>query len=118
MAAPPGGVLTDAIAPHLRPIQYLLDPTAKSARRFRLCRPDRFEDFDNQTGIDRLDRQLANDRFGVRGEGRAPLRCVFGVAPAGLVTRDVFGRGPLESGGLSGLERGLLAGRLSGLNRV
>ena len=89
MAAPARRVLTRAITKSLGPIQHRLDAAPHPARRFRLARPQRLDDFHHHAGIDTIDRNFAEDRIGIGGKRVAPLRPVLRIAPAALMARDV-----------------------------
>ena len=85
MAAPARRILAAAISSHLGQVQDALDPPADAACRFWLRRPDRFQHLEHERGVDRLHGQSADDRIGVGGKCRAPLRRVLAVAPSGAV---------------------------------
>ena len=82
VAAPTGRVVALAVAARRGPVQDALDPAAHPRGGLRLGRPDRLEDLHDEAGVDRADRQLADHRVGVGGDGAGPLRPVLAVLPA------------------------------------
>jgi hypothetical protein len=77
-----------AEAAHGRCIKHSLDPTAHSTCCFGFLRPDRIENLDDESGVDRGDGQFTQYRIDVAGERVAPLLPVFRVALARLVAPD------------------------------
>lgn len=57
--------------------------------RLGLGLPDWFQHLEHQPNINRLHRQLAEDRIGISLKRSAPLRLVLLIAPACLMHRDI-----------------------------
>jgi hypothetical protein len=83
MAGPAARVLAPAVAAVGRPIQNGLHAAAEPAGGLRLRRPDRFDHLHHQRRVDRLHREVADDRIGVGLKRRRPLGRVLLVSPAG-----------------------------------
>src|SRR5262249_52394885 len=109
VAAPSCWVLSIAIDTRLRPIEDTLDASAKAARRLGPRSPDRFQDLEHKPGIDRSDRQRANDRIGIGGKRRLPLPGVLSAAPASTMRLDVGTGALLERHRFSRVEPSLRA---------
>jgi hypothetical protein len=86
LATPAGWILP--VAKASGPVEDTLDAAAQPARGLQPRAPDRLQHLHNEPDIDRLHRQVAEDRASVRVQGVDPLGLMFGVAPARLVRRD------------------------------
>src|SRR5262249_58427579 len=89
MPLPSCRVLASAITARLCPIEDAFDASAHPARCFRFRRPDRVQHLAHEGGIDRLNRQRADDREREAPERTLPLLDVLAVAPSGAVILDV-----------------------------
>src|SRR5262249_41669708 len=118
MPLPPCRVLAGAIAARLCPIEDAFDASAHPARCFRLRRPDRVQHLAHEGGIDRLNRQRADDREREAPERTLPLLDVLAVAPSSAVILDVAIRTLLERHRLGSIEPRQRTSGTSGLNWV
>src|SRR5438445_642931 len=89
MPAPTGRVLALPVATRSSPIQYRLDPSSHPVRGFRLCMPNRLQRLHDEADIDRLNRQVTEDRVHITAECGRPLGGVLFATPAGSVRLDV-----------------------------
>src|SRR5215813_78260 len=89
MPTPPRRVFAAPIAPGLGPVQDRLDAAAHAACGLWLRRPNGLEDLHDQSDIDLLHRQSAEDRTCIGLERVAPLVSMLLAAPARLVRGDV-----------------------------
>jgi hypothetical protein len=60
------------------------DAATNAAGGLRRPRPDRLQHPQHQRGVDRRDRQSADERVSVLREGRAPLELVLDALPLGV----------------------------------
>src|SRR5215470_9822469 len=118
MPLPPCRVLAGTITARLCPIEDAFDASAHPARCFRLRSPDRVQHLAHEGGIDRLNRQRADDREREAPERTLPLLGVFGVTPSGAVILDVAIGTLLERHRLRVIEELLRAHSPSILNRI
>src|SRR3954454_3584152 len=89
MSAPAGWVLSCAVSPRLCCIENSFDASAYAAGRFGLRLPDRLQDVEDMRGANFCNRQLADFRINIVGQGIPPLLTVLAAAPAALISGDI-----------------------------
>src|SRR6516165_12130909 len=100
MSAPAGGVFTLAITTYLGKVQNAFKAPTQAAGCIGFLHPNRLQHLEYKTGVDRLDRQLANHLVSVNLKRRGPLRRVLFVFPCSTVRLDVGLSALLERDGL------------------
>ena len=85
MPSPAGWVLALAEAMGFGPIQDYFDPTANTARRLRLNRPDRLQHSHDKPSVDRLNGQGTEYGRHVSSQSSNPLCSVLAIAPSDSV---------------------------------
>src|SRR5262249_14991395 len=119
VALPPCRVLhLCPITARLCPIEDAFDAPTNAARCFRLRRPDRVQHLAHEGGVDRLNREHADDREREAPERTLPLLDVLAVAPSSAVILDVAIRTLLERHRLGSIEPRQRTSGTSGLNWV
>src|SRR5215472_14162501 len=96
VAAPLRGVLPLAQAQGFCPVQDRLDAAADTTGRFGLLGPDRLQNLEHESGVDRAHRQVTEDRVGVCDECVTPLLPVLSISPTRLVRCDQLLSGLFE----------------------
>src|SRR6516225_3018715 len=89
MTAPTRRIFAGTEFTKFRPIEDDLDPAANTARGVGLVLPDRLQAFEHQRRVNVLHGQIADDGMDIAIKRIAPLLPMLGIAPAGLMRRDV-----------------------------
>src|SRR5579883_1570627 len=118
VASPARRVLSLPEPARHRPIDDRLYPAPYPARRFGLIRPYRLDYLHDRRGVDRLNRELAEDGVSVILKGRRPLRGMLGIPPASLVRPDIGLRAFLERDRTDRLKLRFSPLKMSRLDRI
>src|SRR5947208_15609286 len=89
MTTPAGGILSEAIAAHGRPIKDGFDPAADAARGRGLGVPNGLQRLEDEAAVHSLHRKLAEDRCHVCRQRLLPLDSMSCTFPCRLMRRDV-----------------------------
>src|SRR5262249_38695233 len=78
---PPRRVIAAAIISHRRPVEHPFDASAQSPRSLGLGTPKGFQHLEDEAGIDRGNRQFAENRKGVSAQAADVRFPMLGATP-------------------------------------